>query len=357
MPPATRPVALWLLLVAVLVFVMVLVGGATRLTRSGLSIVEWRPVTGVLPPLGEAAWQAEFEKYRQFPEYRKVNRGMSLDEFKEIFWFEYAHRLLGRLIGVAFLLPFLWFLWRRQVPRALVPGLFGLFLLGGLQGFVGWWMVASGLVDRPDVSHYRLTVHLGMAFGLYAALLWLGLRLLRAPAASPATARIGRWTGGFAMLLYLQILLGALVAGLDAGLIYNTFPTMNGAWLPAEATAMVPAWVNSFENHAMVQFQHRMGAYLVLAVALLLWWRGRPRLAGRARLALDLVLATTLLQAGLGVVTLLAGVPVWLGVLHQGGALLVLSAAVLLLHETLPVRAAAAAGRAPGVARAGGTAP
>ena len=337
-----RRLAVWLFGVALLVFAMVMLGGATRLTDSGLSIVEWKPVTGVLPPLGEAAWQAEFDKYRAFPEYQKINRGMTLAEFKRIYWYEYAHRLLGRAIGLAFLAPFLWFLARGQVPRRLVPVLAGLFVLGGLQGAVGWWMVASGLVDRPDVSHYRLTVHLGLAVVLYAALLWVALGLWRGRSAAAAD-RLAPAAGAVCGLVFVQILLGGLVAGLDAGLIYYTFPLLNGEFLPAGAFSASPWWLNPLENVALVQFDHRIGAYLLLLAVAALWWRLR---AGRHAGPALLLVAATLLQAAIGVATVLLVVPVWLGVTHQAGALAVLTVAVTLWHRLARPAATGAAAHA-----------
>jgi len=325
-----RAAGYWLLAVAVLVAAMIVLGGATRLTQSGLSIVDWQPISGVLPPLSDEDWQASFVRYQQFPEFQKLNRHMSLDEFKTIFWFEYAHRLLGRLIGLAFLLPFLWFLVRRQLHGRLAWQLGGLFLLGGLQGLAGWWMVTSGLVDRPEVSQYRLMVHLALALAILALLLHLGWGVL-----SPRTGRDrpGAWLV-FA-LVYLQALSGALVAGLDAGLHYNTFPTMNGAWLPPELWHLKPWWLNLVDNPTTVQFDHRLGAFIVAFAALLLWWRGRGAADRRRRRAFDLMLAAMLVQFGLGVATLLLQVPVALGVLHQAGAVALFTATLFVADGAL----------------------
>jgi cytochrome c oxidase assembly protein subunit 15 len=317
MPPA---VGLWLLAVAGLVAAMILLGGATRLTESGLAIVRWQPVSGVLPPLDAAGWLREFEAYRQFPEYRQLKRGMSLDEFKTIYRFEYAHRLLGRAIGAAFLLPFLWFLARGRLPSRLAWRLAGIFLLGALQALIGWWMVRSGLVDRPDVSQYRLAVHLGLAFAILGLLLAAGWRALW-----PAQPARDRYAWAVLALVYLQVLSGALVAGLDAGLHYNTFPTMDGFWLPPELWAQAPGWSNPFENPTTVQFDHRLGACLVALAVLALAWRQRGRGAA-------LLLAALALQFGLGIATLVLQVPVTLGVAHQAGAIL-LFVAVLWLAE------------------------
>lgn len=317
-PARRNPIGLWLLAVALLVAAMVLLGGATRLTDSGLSIVEWKPVTGAVPPLSAADWQAEFDKYRQFPEYQKVNRGMSLDAFKRIYWFEWAHRMLGRLIGAAFLLPFLWFLFRGRIDRPLGLRLGGLFALGALQGGVGWWMVASGLVDRPDVDHLRLATHLGLAFLIFGALLWQAWRLLAPAARSPAPRALA-----LALLaaVFVQILLGALVAGLDAGLAYNTFPTMNGEWLPADLVRPGPWW----DNPTAVQFVHRLGAFAVAGLCLAAWLR--------APQAFGLALAAAAAQFALGVLTLVLQVPATLGLLHQAGALALFAASLWTVYR------------------------
>lgn len=335
---SSRQVAIWLFCIAALVAAMVLLGGATRLTHSGLSMVEWRPLMGVLPPLGAEAWGAVFAKYQAFPEYQKINRGMSLGEFKAIFWFEYAHRLLGRVIGLAFLLPFLWFLWRRRIAPRHTLVFAGLFLLGGLQGLIGWWMVKSGLVDRPDVNHYRLAVHLTLALTIFALLLWSALENWRhggadtVPRAAPA--HLCRLAALALVLTFVQTITGALTAGLDAGLAYNSFPTMNGVWLPAELWALSPWWLNLVENTTTVQFIHRIGAALVVASVLALWYAGRNgRIAGRARHLLRLTVAAVALQFALGVFTLIYVVPVPLGVMHQAGALLLLTALVAAVHR------------------------
>jgi cytochrome c oxidase assembly protein subunit 15 len=319
--PRRNPVGLWLLTVAVLVAGMVLLGGATRLTNSGLSIVEWKPVTGVVPPLSAADWQAEFDSYRQFPEYRKINRGMSLDEFRRIYWFEWSHRLLGRSIGAAFLLPFLWFLARRRIDRRQGLRLGVIFALGGLQGAVGWWMVASGLIDRPDVSHLRLATHLGLAVLLFGALLWEAWRLL-APDARVAGPRA--LALALPVAVFAQLLLGALVAGLDAGLVYNTFPTMNGEWIPGDLARPGPWW----DNPTAVQFAHRLGAFAVAGLCLVAW--------ARAPSAFGLVAAVVAAQFALGVLTLLHQVPTALGLLHQAGALALFAASLWAAWRTRP---------------------
>lgn len=318
-----RAVAIWLFVMAALVFAMVLLGGATRLTESGLSMVDWRPLMGVLPPLNQAEWLAVFQDYKAYPEYQQINEGMSLEAFKRIFWFEYAHRVLGRAIGLAFALPLLVFLLRRQVPAGYGLRLAGLFLLGGLQGLVGWWMVKSGLVNEPDVSHYRLATHLGLAVAIFAALLWTALDL------AAGRARIATGLGLWLLVaLFAQILLGALVAGLNAGLVYNSFPTMNGYWIPPELGFQSPLWRDLVENPVSVQFLHRLGAVLVAVLALA--WAWRERAGGWRALLLALGVAGQFL---LGVVTLLQQVPLGLGLAHQGGALLLLAIAVLLMHH------------------------
>lgn len=334
--PAHRAIAIWLFVVAGLVFAMVIVGGATRLTDSGLSITEWKPVTGAIPPLSEEAWQTELDKYRQIPEYQLQNRGMSLEEFKAIYYWEWGHRLLGRLIGVAFFVPFVFFLLARKVERARVPRLLGLFVLGGMQGALGWFMVMSGLTERVDVSQYRLAAHLGLAFVIYAALLWTALDFLRGTwGLTRAQHRgFGRWVIALTVLIYLQIILGAFVAGLDAGFIYNTWPLMDGDLIPAGLFHEMPWISNFFENRLTVQFQHRMVAYLVVIGAAALWIYGRRvGLATRIAKASNMLLAMVLLQVTLGIWTLLAVVPLSLGLIHQGGAVLTLSAAVYLLHR------------------------
>jgi heme a synthase len=324
-------IRIWLIAVAALIFAMVLVGGATRLTESGLSITEWQPVTGTIPPLGAAAWQAEFDKYKTIPQYQKMNRGMSLGEFKTIFWWEWIHRLLGRLIGVAFLLPFLFFLWRGWVEPGLRGRLWAIFGLGAVQGAVGWWMVASGLAGRTEVSQYRLAFHLTLACVIYVAILWTVERLMARPAA-PAAPRLRVTANVLAILVLAQIYLGALTAGLRAGLAYNTWPLIDGAFVPSGAHLLFdqPLWRNFFENTLTVQFDHRMMAYTVLLVAVLhagdaLWSKSKgPAAAG----ALVLALAVAL-QAALGILTLLYQVPIGLGLAHQGMALVVLTLASL----------------------------
>ncbi len=331
-----RVLATWLLLVAAMVWAMVALGGATRLTGSGLSIMEWAPFRGTLPPLTEAEWQRLFGLYRTIPQYQLVNAGIDLEGFKQIFWLEWAHRLWGRLIGLAFLLPLLWFAFKGMVPRRLLPRLGVLFVLGGMQGAIGWFMVASGFqADRTAVSAYRLVAHLGMALGLYAALVWTALGLLRPAAqALPAAARAVRGAAhAAAALLLLAMLAGGFVAGLKAGFTYNTFPLMDGRLVPEGYADLSPWLRNWFENIAAVQFNHRLlatlGGLAALAAAGLGWLRLPP---GPARLAALGLGGAVALQYALGVATLLAVVPVWLGTLHQATAVLVLTMILLLLH-------------------------
>jgi heme a synthase len=338
-PAAARAVGVWLWWVAALVFAMVLVGGATRLTESGLSIVEWKPVTGVVPPLSEPDWQAEFAKYQTIPQYEQLNHGMSLDDFKAIYWWEWAHRLLGRVVGAAFLLPFLWFLWRRAFDRRTGFGLAGIFALGAVQGAAGWWMVASGLTERIRVSQYRLAFHLTLACMIYVALVWMADRLLSA--APPVQAGKGRggappgrlrWSAAALLALALvQIYLGALVAGLHAGLVYNTWPLINGSIIPSAADLLFgqPLWRNFFENDLTVQFDHRMTAYALCALALFHAVDARRRGPGPLAAGAGFVAMAALAQAGLGIMTLLFSVPLQLALTHQAMALVVLTAATL----------------------------
>ena len=326
-----RAVRAWLYAVAALIFAMVLVGGATRLTESGLSITEWKPVMGALPPLSADAWQAAFEKYQAIPQYRALNLGMSLDSFKTIYWWEWTHRLLGRLIGVAFLLPFLWFLWRGYVAPAWRAPLWFIFALGALQGAVGWWMVASGLADRVEVSQYRLATHLVLACLIYVAIIWTAQRMDEGPL-EPPPLRIRFSAIALLVLVLVQIYLGALVAGLRAGYIYNTWPVIDGAFIPDAARLFfnTPLWRNFFENTLTVQFDHRMLAYAIWIGALLhlvdvvrTAKRG-PMITG----ALVLFAAITL-QAALGIFTLLLRVPLPLALAHQAVAMLVLTVATV----------------------------
>jgi cytochrome c oxidase assembly protein subunit 15 len=305
---------------------MVVVGGITRLTESGLSMVRWEPISGAIPPTSPEAWEAEFTAYKASPEYQKINRGMSLAEFKNIFFWEYVHRLLGRFIGLAFALPLAWFAWKRAIPRGYGWRLTALLGLGGLQGLVGWWMVASGLVDRPEVSHIRLATHLLLALFIFGALIWTALdlrRLARDPASQPARLTV---TAAWALsLLGLQLLFGAYVAGLDAGFAYNSWPRMGDEWFPSGTPMLQPFITNFVDNPIMVQFVHRWLAWVVAAAALLLAARAWSR--GFRIEAFALVAAVTL-QILLGIATLLTGVELWIAVAHQAMAALLLAASV-----------------------------
>ncbi len=332
---ARRQVAGWLLLCCTMIFAMVVLGGLTRLTGSGLSMVEWDPIFGVLPPLEQSAWERVFTKYRASPEYRKINVGMDLQGFKSIYWFEYSHRLLGRTIGTVFLLPFLYFLFKRKLTARLAPRLGFAFILGALQGLLGWYMVKSGLVDNPHVSQYRLTAHLSLALLIYAYLLWLLYDLLLPPAA-PAQPTPGLKNAAKLLLglVATTIVSGGFVAGLKAGHAYNTFPKMGDQWLPPAGWTLQPGWRNLFENIATVQFDHRVLATLTFCTVLLVWLSARRRaLTASARTALDLLMLMAVLQVSLGIGTLLLHVPVALAAAHQAGALLVLTLTLLVVHR------------------------
>jgi cytochrome c oxidase assembly protein subunit 15 len=338
-PPRLAAVRSWLIVVAALIAAMVIVGGATRLTESGLSIVEWKPVTGTLPPLSDAAWHEAFEGYKTIPQYREMNAGMTLAEFKIIFWWEWAHRLLGRVIGLVYLLPFLFFLWRGGLDRTLKRRLWVIFGLGALQGAVGWWMVVSGLTQRVEVSQYRLAAHLVLALIIFAGVVWTLLRMrppVPAPA-RPAPARLRATAVALTALTFLQIYLGALVAGLRAGKAYNTWPLIDGALIPDAARLFfeTPWWRNFFDNVLTVQFSHRMVAYLLWAVAL---WHLIDVLATRASATLGrgavALFALVSAQAALGIWTLLESVPLGPALLHQGGAIVVLTIVLAQLDAT-----------------------
>lgn len=324
---SARPIAIWLFFICALVALMVMVGGATRLTDSGLSIVEWRPVTGAVPPLSEADWLAEFEKYKTIPEYEQVNWGMSLADFKEIYWWEWGHRFLGRLIGIAFLIPFLWFAATKRINRALGAKLAGILLLGGAQGALGWWMVSSGLSGRVDVSQYRLAAHLALAVLLFAMMFWLALDLVSRR--KEMRSNLAPFAMALALGVFLQMILGAFVAGLRAGRTFNTWPLMDGAFFPSGYFADAPRWRDLFETAAAVQFNHRLGAYILAAATLWLYLAARrTRLKRRAQI----LLAAVVMQIALGVWTVLAATPIALGLAHQAGAILVLAAALFLAH-------------------------
>ena len=329
--PRPRAVAGWLLFVAFLVFAMVVVGGITRLTESGLSMVRWEPISGTIPPLNEAAWQEEFAHYKASPQYQRVNSGMSLAQFKEIFFWEYVHRLLGRLIGLAFALPLLFFWWRRAIPPTYGWKLGALLGLGALQGAIGWWMVASGLVDRPAVSHIRLAIHLLMALVIFAGLVWTmwDLRALaRNPAARPARIPLlGIWA---LSLLFLQFMFGAYAAGLDAGRYFETWPWMNGEFYPIGYEWMQPALRNFVDNPITVMFVHRWLAFIVAAVAL---WLAASAWLARRRWEAAILAGAVVIQIHLGILTVLSGVLIDIAVAHQARAVLPLAATLTAAHR------------------------
>jgi heme a synthase len=324
-----RAIGLWLLLCCAMVFVMVMLGGVTRLTQSGLSIMEWAPLKGALPPLNQAEWQRLFALYQQIPEYQQLNHGMTLAEFQGIFWWEWVHRLWGRLIGVVFLLPFLWFLLRGRIRRGLAPRLVLLFALGAAQGALGWFMVASGFADRVDVSQYRLVAHLALALAIYVAMLWTALDLLRARERWPVPRRLFPHLLLALGLLCLTIAMGGFTAGLHGGLVYNSFPLMGGQIAPADLWSMTPGWINLFENPPAAQFVHRWLAIATMLTVLALGWRDRET----GSLPVRLATAMALLQVGLGIATLLLAVPVPLAALHQAGAVTLLTLVIWALHD------------------------
>jgi cytochrome c oxidase assembly protein subunit 15 len=319
-----RLVRIWLYAVLVVMFALFLVGGATRLTNSGLSITEWKPIHGVIPPLDQAEWQEEFDKYRQIPEYQQINEGMSLDEFKVIFWWEWTHRILARGVGFLFAVPLVLLWATRRIETGLMPRLVGILALGGLQGAIGWWMVASGLSERTDVSQYRLATHLTVAALIFTATMVV-VRGLAPHSQAPSVPQTRRFAGVLVALVLVQIYLGGLVAGLDAGLSYNTWPLMDGSLVPGDLFVIQPAWHNFFENPKTVQFVHRLGAYVVLAAALWHMIAARRAEPGTTHARRALVLFhLVLLQVAIGIATLLLQVPLDVALTHQAVALVVL---------------------------------
>ncbi len=332
-PQINRQIAVWLFSVAFVVILTVLVGGLTRLTDSGLSITEWRPVVGAMPPLSADAWHSEFEKYKQIPQYRLVNKGMSLAAFKRIYWWEWGHRLLGRVVGLVFILPFLFFWLRGCLPRTRLLPLLGLFVLGTLQGFMGWYMVKSGLVERVDVSQYRLAVHLGLAFIIFTASLWLALNYWRGHFADGQGGASVVWGAVLIGLILLQSLIGALVAGLDAGLSYNDWPFMDGSLWPSGLLAQSPVWRNLFENRLSVQFGHRLLAYALLVVAgFHIMSILRAAVSDRVKRHAIILGVALMSQIVLGILALIWVVPVGLAIAHQFGAIIALGSATIHLH-------------------------
>jgi cytochrome c oxidase assembly protein subunit 15 len=332
--PGMTAVRVWLFLIVALIMLMVTVGGATRLTDSGLSITEWKPIVGMIPPLSEADWHDVFAKYKQIPEYHLVNKGMSLEAFKGIFWWEWGHRFLGRMIGIVFAVPLAFFWLRGRIVGPLRWKLLGILALGGLQGAVGWYMVTSGLVDRVDVSQYRLALHLSVAVIILGAVMWVALdlgphRSVRDGSSIPAGA-----SRTIVAAVFVQVIAGAFVAGTKAGLTYNTWPLMDGGLMPSGLGAMSPWWLNIFENVATIQFNHRMLAYAI--VIGVLWHVARVMMRGhdahRVRLTALLLGAAVLMQSAFGIWTLLEGVPLWLGLVHQAGAMTLFVIAVAHAH-------------------------
>ena len=333
-----RQLALWLFAVAALIFAMVILGGVTRLTNSGLSMVNWKPLMGAIPPMDETEWHASFDLYKATPEYLKENLHMDLDGYKSIFWFEFGHRLLGRTIGLAFLIPFLFFWWQGKIRRTLIPRFVVLFILGGLQGVLGWYMVKSGLIDIPQVSQYRLTAHLVAAITLYAFILWNAMTLLRGEQLVESHPSIislrkhGRFTTA---IISLMIISGGFVAGTKAGHVFNTFPLMDGQWLPPGGMALEPWWRNFFDNLATVQFDHRVLA-IVVALSVFTYalrgWRSKA-INDTTCFTFTLLFLMMIIQIGLGIATLLHVVPVTLGAMHQAGALILFTIALILNHR------------------------
>ena len=331
------PIILWLLICCITIFAMVILGGVTRLTGSGLSMVEWEPLMGILPPLSYSEWEVIFQKYQQYPEYQLKNFHMTLGEFKTIFWFEYAHRVLGRAIGLIFIVPLIFFIIKGKINKPLIPKLITMFILGGLQGVLGWYMVKSGLVTNPHVSQYRLTAHFGLAVIIYAYLFWVALDLWF-PKASQTSGNnvqhLNRFSLTITGLIFITMLSGGFVAGLKAGLAYNTFPLMAGHWIPDGMFTLAPWWRNLFDNITTVQFDHRLLATVLFVLIPILWLIARrANLPSRTRWGLHILVIILGIQITLGISTLLLYVPVTLAAAHQAGALLLLTAALFVSHE------------------------
>lgn len=332
-----KAIAIWLLVCCATIFGMVVLGGVTRLTGSGLSMVQWAPIMGILPPLNQEAWQHAFDLYQQYPEFKLKNFHMSLDEFKAIFWFEYAHRLLGRGIGLLFFIPFMYFLLSGKINRLLAPKLLALFVLGGLQGLMGWYMVKSGLVDNPHVSQYRLTAHLTLAIIIYAYMFWIALDLLRPKAHTAIRVdepKLTRLASTITAIIFITIISGGFVAGTRAGFAFNTFPLMNGQLIPEGLFLLESFWRNFFENIITVQFDHRVLATLLFLIIPAFWLKARKlELQAMTHSSIYILLAALALQITLGISTLLLIVPVSLAAAHQGGAVILLTAALFLNHQ------------------------
>ena len=331
---SNRPVIYWLLTGCLLIFIMVLVGGITRLTNSGLSMVEWNLIMGSIPPLNEAEWLIAFEKYKQFPEYQMVNYHFTLEEFKPIFFWEYLHRVLGRLVGLVFIIPFIYFLFKKMISKELLPKLLLLLFMGGFQGFLGWYMVKSGLNKDPDVSHFRLAMHLTTAFLTFAYTLWVALGLMYPNRVKGAFKSLKAGATVLLLITVVQIVWGAFVAGLNAGKVYNTWPLMGDQLVADGVTAMTPLWMNFVEGLAGVQFIHRYMAYAVVGLVIYLAVKARKEKTNVSqRGGMKFLIGMVSVQFVLGIITLLLGVPVWLGVLHQIGALMLLGSVVFALHR------------------------
>ena len=326
-----KKISIWLFTVCAFIALMVLVGGLTRLTDSGLSITEWKPISGAIPPLTAQDWDMEFTKYKAIPEFQLVNSDFTLDEFKFIFWWEWGHRQLGRVIGLVFFIPFAWFAFKRQIPKNFMAPLLALFALGGLQGFMGWYMVQSGLTDRVDVSQYRLAMHLGLALVIFTFTFWLALRLWRGMELPPQSDRTVAFAGVIVFLTLLQSMMGALVAGLDAGKTYTDWPFMDGDLIPPGLLDMTPVSANFFENYLTVQFDHRIGAYVLLILVFVHLYRQHKAGAHTLPTARFLAAAVTG-QAVLGITALMLAVPLFWGAVHQLGAVLVLALGITHLH-------------------------
>lgn len=331
---SNRSVIIWLLTGCFLIFVMVLVGGVTRLTNSGLSMVEWNLLMGSIPPLNESEWNLAFEKYKQFPEYQMVNYHFTLEEFKPIFFWEYLHRVLGRLVGLVFIIPFTYFLVKKKISKELLPKLLLILFMGSFQGFLGWYMVKSGLNKDPDVSHFRLAMHLTTAFLTFAYTFWVSLGLMYPKKTKGAFKSIKSLAGILLVITVVQIIWGAFVAGLNAGKVYNTWPMMGEQWIADAVTAMSPWWHNFVEGLAGVQFLHRYMAYLVVGLVLFLFFKSKKQSLSKSQnRGVNFLIGTVSFQFLLGVITLLLAVPVWLGVLHQLGAFILLGSVVFVLHR------------------------
>ena len=326
-----RQIAYWLFFCAAVIFGMILLGGITRLTSSGLSMVDWKPIMGVIPPMTQTDWQEMFLKYQQFPEYQKINVGMSLEDFKPIFMYEYLHRVLGRLIGVIFIVPFLFFYFSRRIKTGLTPKLVIMLIGGGCQGLLGWYMVKSGLVDNPHVSQYRLTAHLGAAVLIYGFILWTAFGLVLTARAQPV--ELQRFSMGLSALIYLMILSGGLVAGTHAGNAYSTWPLMGDSFVPAGLYAMTPAWLSAFEDITTIQFNHRMFAYLIVALVVAFAIRAfRFGIVGRLKVGIFCLIGLLGMQVTLGISTLLFYVPIPVAAAHQVGAVALLTASLFISH-------------------------